>query len=84
LEWSKPISPYVGGPAIFQTSDQGYIILGSGSDGSVMSPLFYKITTINSEGETQWFKTYGGEGDYHKAVYSCGVATADGGYVLAG
>ena len=84
LEWSKPISPYVGGPAIFQTSDQGYIILGSGSDGSVMSPLFYKITTINSEGETQWFKTYGGEGDYHTAVCSCGVATADGGYVLAG
>ncbi len=65
---------------IQQTNDNGYIIVGlTNSSGAGDNDVY--LIKINSTGDTQWAKTYGGY--YHdqaKFVYQ----TSDSGYIIAG
>ena len=65
---------YDGGASVQQTSDGGYIVLGS------TVPFAYLLKT-DSKGDTLWTKTYGGSGsDYGASVQQ----TVDGGYIIVG
>lgn len=80
ISWSKTWNnaTYDGGISLVQTSDEGYAITGSTSDGS-SSDLFIIKYTVN--GDLSWAKTWGGGGD--DSGYSI-TQTDDSGYVVAG
>jgi hypothetical protein len=63
------------GSSVQQTSDGGYIVLGSND-----SPQFYLIKT-NATGVTLWTRTYGWQ---NWAEGRSVRQTADGGYIIAG
>ena len=69
-----------------QTSDGGYFLAGhsnsiNGDISENNGAIDYWLLKINSEGELEWEKTYGGSSyDY---CYD-GKVTTDGGYILAG
>jgi len=72
--------------SIRQTSDGGYILVGttSSNDGDVTGNNGYKdywVVKLSSSGTIQWQKTYGGPND---DVASCIRTTSDGGYIVAG
>jgi len=65
--------------SIVQTSDGGYALAGYSSSFSQTDDCY--LVKIDSSGNIQWSKTYGGQGfDFANAV----VRASDGGYVLAG
>jgi len=68
------------GYSIQQTSDDGFIIVGStNSQGAGNSDIW--LLKTDNEGNKNWEKVYGGaEEDRGKTVYQ----TVDGGYILAG
>ena len=69
------------GVSIKQTTDGGYIIIGSTSP--VPTPGYNDIylIKIDENGEEQWSQTFGGqENDYGKTVQQ----TSDGGYIITG
>jgi len=84
VEWQRT---YVGQLAadvrsLQQTDDGGYIVTGAGAS-SWLSPNGSDVylMKLNSEGDVNWRRTYGGEKE------DCGEAVAelpDGGYVVAG
>lgn len=86
LQWNKTISP---GPlgnfasALLQTIDGGYIIIGTKTTHGP-SPASFELIKLDSEGNVQWYKTYGGEGAYYSAKCYSGTVAQDGGYILAG
>lgn len=61
---------------IEQTTDGGYIMVGSSSSSSSLNGYLIKT---NSVGDTLWTKIYGTD-----AEFTCGHQTIDGGYILAG
>ncbi len=67
------------GRSVQQTSDGGYIITGS------IEPSLGKINVwlikTDTNGDTLWAKTYGGEKNIHGIA---GQPTSDGGYILLG
>ncbi|MFN7707374.1 MAG: T9SS type A sorting domain-containing protein [Sphingobacteriia bacterium] len=74
--------------AMLTTSDGGYLLGGnsfSEADGNKTAPgrggSDYWIAKINSQGEVQWDRSYGGNGGDQVATM---IATADGGYLLGG
>lgn len=74
------------GPVIARTEDNGYLLAGnssSGSDGDKTAPAFGDddlwIVKINSEGEKQWDKSYGG--NEYDLIHSI-QPTSDGGYLI--
>jgi hypothetical protein len=68
------------GTSIQQTNDGGYIVLGSTSSFGAGSRDLY-LFKINSSGNLEWYKTYGGAGfDVGKVVRN----TSDGGYIILG
>jgi len=82
IEWSKSF----GGSgddiaySIWQTSDGGYIVVGTtrsfgAGDFDVL------LVKFNSKGDVEWFKTFGGP--KLDVVYSV-QQTSDGGYIVAG
>jgi hypothetical protein len=87
IQWQKSFgSPYGDGCFyIEQTSDNGYIAAcyaGTGGDVIVNYGIVdYWILKLDSAGNMQWQKTYGGSDiDYAKCVKQ----TIDGGYIIAG
>ena len=82
LEWQQALggSDADRGYCVQQTSDGGYIMAGyTDSFGAGLYDLY--LVKTDSEGTTEWSKTFGGTGrDYGYSV----VQTADGGYLAAG
>jgi len=80
--WTKTYGGTDGdlGYAVQQTSDRGYIIVGTTWSFGVGQGDVYLIKT-NANGDTLWTKTYGGVSD------DCGYSvqqTSDGGYIITG
>jgi hypothetical protein len=80
--WTKTYggTGYDYGLSVQQTTDDGYVIAGrTRSFGSGQEDVY--LVKTNSNGDTLWTKTYGGEdADYGYSVQQ----TTDGGYVIAG
>jgi len=93
IQWEKSIGGTTGvdvPQAIQQTVDGGYIVGGyttsydgdaTGKHGGSDTRSDYWVVKLNSAGEVQWHKCYGGSGDEY--AYSI-QQTVDGGYVIAG
>ena len=66
--------------AIQQTTDGGYIIVGSDNSSGIGNYNVY-VVKINSIGDTLWTKSFGGgNNEFAQAVQQ----TMDGGYIIAG
>ena len=82
LDWSKTFGGSSGDHAktVQQTSDGGYIIVGTTSSYGAGGGDVYLIKTDKS-GELEWSKTFGGsQSDSGESVQQ----TSDGGYILLG
>lgn len=83
IEWKKTYYKTGGidaeGRAVIATKDSGYII--AGFINSYNSSYNMLLIKTNSNGDTLWTKTYGGNA--YDAAYSV-VETSDGGYTLMG
>lgn len=88
IQWQKSFGGY-GTEAAFdvkQTSDGGYIVAGATDSNSGDVTLLYGeydywVLKLDSSGNLQWQKTFGGSGtDNAQSV----IQTSDGGYMVAG
>ncbi len=82
IEWQKTFGGKDDDEAelIQQTADGGYIVVGwTASLGSGGEDVY--ILKLNSKGEAEWQKTFGGESDDEANSFQ---KTADGGYIVAG
>jgi hypothetical protein len=68
------------GQTLLQTSDGGYLIVGSTENQTTYYDEVFVVKT-DSNGMLQWNKTYSFTGDQ---TFSSVIAASDGGYVLAG
>jgi regulation of enolase protein 1 (concanavalin A-like superfamily) len=71
------------GTSIQQTTDGGYIVLGSITESCSSTNVDYNILLLktNPQGDSLWTKTYGGlNQDYGGSVQQ----TSDGGYIITG
>ena len=71
---------YDEGRSVQQTSDDGYIVVGStNSFGAGISDVY--LIKTDGQGDTLWTRTFGGpSGDFGYSVQQ----TSDGGYIIAG
>jgi hypothetical protein len=65
-----------------QTSDGGYIVVGSTESFGAAQENMYLVKT-DPDGDTLWTRTYGGT-DYTWSVGEAVQQTADGGYIILG
>ncbi len=82
IQWQKTYggSDNDRGRAIQQTSDGGYVVVGSTYSFGVGRRDAW-VLKLDANGNIQWQKTYGGGGwDYGSAVQQ----TSDGGYIVSG
>ena len=81
LQWSKTYGGAYTDEAhsVLQTSDLGYIVAGVTWPSSSVGHLW--VFKVDSSGNMQWNKTYGGQ--YNENAWSM-VKTSDGGYAVAG
>ena len=79
-QWSQPyLDSVFSGKSFQQTSDGGYIIVGSMNFENVSNDVYLMKTDGN--GNEQWRQNFGGtENDYGKSVQQ----TTDGGYIIVG
>lgn len=79
------LPPWLGGraSALFQTNDSGYVIIGTAGSRPI-SPIASRIAKLDSSGNLQWHREYGGEGNYYHTITYSAIATTDGGYLIAG
>ncbi len=84
VQWSKEIGGAdVDVPGyIMQTNDGGYLVFGNSRQNSATIPV-YGVKT-DSTGSVEWQKTYNTSPEFSRALVSNVIATADGGYVIAG
>jgi hypothetical protein len=69
------------GYSIQQVSDNGYIVVGAGSDGGANHGFDVYLVKLNGAGDLIWERYFGGTGDdVGRSVWQ----TSDGGYILAG
>ncbi|HEY9006118.1 hypothetical protein [Ohtaekwangia sp.] len=88
IEWSKTFAGTSSEEAssAIATADGGYAITGytKSTDGDFTNTLGgdnMMVIKLDASGNKQWIKTYGGSGDdYGHSI----IATADGGYAIAG
>ncbi len=83
LQWYQTFGGPSGdrsGACVQQTSDGGYIIVGTKKFFGIGSEDVYLVKT-NSEGKLQWNKTYGGE-SFDEGLWI--EHTSDGGYIITG
>jgi photosystem II stability/assembly factor-like uncharacterized protein len=80
--WAKIFySPNVEiGYEVEQTTDGGYMLAGR-KDGAVVGDSDFYLLKTNSNGDSLWAKTYGGD-DMDRAFTA--MQTSDGGYILGG
>ncbi|MGB9960584.1 MAG: winged helix-turn-helix domain-containing protein [Candidatus Bathyarchaeales archaeon] len=86
LQCNKTVSPGQLGnfaSSLFQTNDGGYIIMATKTTHGP-SPASFELIKLDSEGNVQWYETYGGECAYYSAKCYSGTVARDGGYILAG
>lgn len=68
--------------SLFQTKDQGYIIVSTEAHyGPGSTPI--QMFKLDSDGNLQWTQTYFGEGDYYSTYASSSIALSDG-YLIVG
>jgi len=86
LQWNRTFASYSGfrPSSIMQTEDDEYVVIGTSSSHSPISPSFFAIMKTDSDGSVEWYKTYGGEDDYFRTACNEGIGTDDGGFLLAG
>ena len=84
VEWNKTYggigNEYCGYKSLVHTNDSGYAIAG-GTNTFGAGDYDFWLIKIDSEGDIQWDRTYGGIGDDEAF---CLIATQDGGYAIAG
>ena len=68
--------------SVQQTTDGGYFLTGQTKSFCVGSPGDIWLLKTDSDGDTLWTKTYGGDTNY-EAMSAFGCETSDGGYVVA-
>ena len=85
VQWNKTIVGPQGDFAnsIVQNSDGGYVIFCTSWESETL-PSAFKIIKTDSNGNEVWNRTYGGSGKFFTAESDAGIATKDGGYLLAG
>ena len=82
MEWNKTFggSEYDGGYSVQQTTDEGYILIGTtDSYGAGESDVL--LIKTDSNGSAEWSKIFGGA---EMDVGHSGQQTTDGGYIIAG
>jgi hypothetical protein len=84
LAWNKSIPEFGAVPSdMLQANDGGYVLTGSrAGHPSFHGPIV--LFKVDSTGDFQWEKTFGGEDDYYYTNCKDSVATSDGGYLIAG
>ena len=82
-EWNRTYGGDIGDKArsVVETSDGGYALAGHTQSYGVGYQVDFWLVKLDSSGNVQWNKTYGG--DHDDEAYSV-VETSDGGYALAG
>lgn len=85
LLWSRNISgPISDCPSrILKTSDGGYV-LSDTSYSFVPDQAFFRLITLDHEGNVLGNTSYGGYGYYYQPECNSVIATDDGGYLLVG
>lgn len=85
LTWSENISgPIHDCPSsIIETSDGGFI-LSETSYSFVPDQAFYRLITMNADGQILGNVSYGGYGYYYQPECNLAITTGDGGYLMAG
>jgi hypothetical protein len=68
--------------AIFQTSDQGYLIAGTGGRHGP-NPVASELFKLDSNGSLEWMNDYGGDDDFYFTTCTSAITASDG-YLLAG
>lgn len=69
---------------VLQTNDGGYIMVGKSFSFSINGDYDVYVVKVNSQGNVEWSKTYGGSTTNHNEIgYSIGK-TDDGGYIITG
>lgn len=85
IQWQKVFGGkgYDHPNSIQETTDKGFIIVGSANDSIITSAsnFNFSIIKLNETGEIQWQKSLGGSNDDYA---NCVQQTQDGGYIIGG
>jgi len=83
VQWTKTFAGWGGarGYCVQQTSDGGYIAVGTTSSADSTTTYAVRLVKLNASGDSQWVKTFKAAGGMMGASV---VQTSDGGYMVAG